>query len=320
MNKLFSRYRVGRKKAVWFLPLAAFFISDVKADGYCTFSNTSAQVATVSSAEVYNNSYQNQANSGMACSGIAIGILTSETITSTVSSTTNNFRMVNNDGSGDAIPYALFADANRVNQMTAGRTIDYRSTNLLSIVLGSGSGTIPIYIQTAAGANVRAGTYTDVININWTYELCSLGVIICLIPQSGTGNSAVTINLTVNKSCVINSSPDVNLGANSFIGQFNPVTGTINVTCTKTEGYKTYFSNGANYSAPWRRLRSAQGNFLQYHIYVPDTDVVWDANNKQTGVGSGFSSNINYQVRLNAAQPEQLAGSYSDTLTFTIEY
>jgi spore coat protein U-like protein len=288
----------------------------------CTFSNPSASLATLPSPNVYNSGTQGQISAGMSCTMLSINLLTSDDILATLTQTTHNFQLVNSDGSGDSVPYSVFADQNYMHQMTVGSTIDYRQLNILSLVIGTGTRNIPLYVKVLPGANVRAGTYSDTISIYWDYDLCALlGLLgLCASPVKGTGTSTITINLIVTKSCVINSAPNVNLGSNSFVSQFNPVTQTINITCTKTEGYKSYFSNGANYSSPWRRLRSSAGNYLQYHIYLPNTTTVWDSNNKQSGVGTGFSSNINFQAALNPAQSEQAAGSYTDTVTFTVEY
>lgn len=304
--------------------LSLFFVNHkAYALGSCAFTNPSTTLATVPSNTVYNSRSQGQTSAGMSCTLISISLLDSDTITAKVTKTTNNFNLRNTDTSGDMIPYAVFADQNYINQMTVGTTLNYKTLNLLSIVIGIGTKTIPLYVRTSVGSNVSAGTYTDTVTIDWTYDICTvLGVLgACTSPLTGSGTSEVTINLIVTKTCAINSIPTtVDLGANSFIAQFNPVTKTINVTCTKSEGYKTYFSNGSNYSSPWRRLMSLAGNYLQYHIYLPNTTTIWDSNNKQTGVGTGFSDNINFQVALNPAQAEQPAGVYTDTVVFTVEY
>ena len=295
--------------------------NNVYAAGSCTFSNPSTTLTTLPSPSIYNSSVQGQASAGMTCNLVEISLLSSSTITATVTSTTNSLNLLNTNGSGDVIPYMLFADQNYAHAMPIGTTIDYGSLNLLSIVIGVGTKTIPLYVKTAPGANISAGTYTDTISIGWTYNICTISALVtCINSLTGSGTSLVTINLIVAKSCIINTANSVDLGTNSFVSQFNPVTKTITLTCTKTEGYKTYFDNGTNYSSPWRQLRGSSGNYLQYQIYVPNTTTIWDNNNKQTGAGTGFTSNINFQVGLNSAQSEQVAGVYSDTVSFIVEY
>ena len=304
----------------WLGLLLALSAGAAQAD--CAITNGTVNLGTRSSFTVYNSQFNAQGTGGLSCSGVTINLLTNNTVRGTIQSTTNGMRLANTDGSGDSIPYLIYPDANYQYAFSTGQTMDYGSLGLLTALFQSTNVTVPLYIRTTAGANVRSGTYTDVININWTYSVCTLGLVgACLSAWTGTGVAPVTVTAIITKDCAINSAPNVNLGSVALVGQFSAVTQSVTLTCTKTEGYKTYFTTGSNYVSPWRRMRNGTtSNYLQYQIYQANGTTVWDSSSKLTGVGSGLSQSISYVVRVNAAQAEQPAGNYSDTVSLVLEY
>ncbi|MOA34574.1 Spore Coat Protein U domain protein [compost metagenome] len=106
----------------------------------------------------------------------------------------------------------------------------------------------------------------------------------------------------------------------ALVGQFNPVNQSITLTCTKTEGYNTYFTDGNNPVTGWRRMKSGTSNYLQYQIYLPNTTTVWNSANKQAGSGTGLAQSIPYLAQINQAQTEVPVGTYQDNLSFVVEY
>ncbi|WP_411704938.1 spore coat protein U domain-containing protein [Edaphovirga cremea] len=302
------------------LVFSLLFSTDALAD--CTFTNGTVNLGTQSSFTAYNSQFRAQGTAGMSCSGVSLALLTANTIKATIQSTANGMKLTNQDGSGDSISYLIYPDANYQYPYTTSQTIDYGGLNLLSLIFQSTSANVPLYIQTTAGANVRAGTYTDTINLTWQYFICRTGaLVLCLSNWSGTGSSAVTVTAIITKDCALNSVPNVNFGSKALVEQFNPVTQSITLTCTKTEGYKTYFTAGNNASGGWRRMRSgATSNYLQYQIYVPNTTTVWDANNKQGGSATGLSQSLSYTATVNPAQAAVPVGTYQDSISFVIEY
>ena len=61
----------------------------------------------------------------------------------------------------------------------SGRRRDFWSRTTLLELLGlfnSSDGTMPLYFRTTPGANVPAGTYTDVLTITWVYRFCYVGL------------------------------------------------------------------------------------------------------------------------------------------------
>ena len=320
--------RLGKSDLKYFGIIICFVVLTVSgkaaADGACSFPGGSVTFsASQPSTAVYSSSLPGTGNSGMSCAGLFVGVLTSQTIKVTMTSTANNLNLLNNNGSGDKIPYTVYADANKAYPITVNNEFNYGShLSLLTLILGVGTSNIPLYVSTTPGANISAGTYTDTIYLSWDYELCAVGLVVCITPLTGKGSSTVTVTLTVTSSCAINSTPPVNFNAKSLVEQFSPLTQNVNVTCTKSSGYTSYFDNGANYSIPWRRMKSSQGNFLQYNIYVPNTTTIWGLTNPQAGIGTGLSQNIPYTVAINGSggQPAPVVGSYTDTVSFVLSY
>ncbi|PLR41532.1 spore coat protein [Chimaeribacter californicus] len=292
------------------------------AQAECAIGNGSVNLGTQSSFTAYTTQFRVQGTGGLSCSGVTLNLLTNNTVRGTIQSTTNAMRLANTDGSGDTIPYLIYPDANYQYAFSTGQTMDYGSLGLLQALFQSTNVVVPIYIRTTAGANVRSGTYTDVINISWTYSVCVVGLVgACLNAWTGTGVAAVTVTAIITKDCAINSTPNVNLGSMALVSQFSAVTQSVTLTCTKTEGYKTYFTNGNNYGSPWRRMRNGTtSNYIQYQIYQANGTTVWDSNSKLTGIGSGLSQSLSYVVRVNTAQLAQPAGSYNDTVSLVLEY
>lgn len=287
-------------------------------------SNESINLGQNSSFTVYNNSIAASNNIGLNCSGLlGLGILSGDQIIVTLKSSINNLTLKNNDGSGDAIPYGIYADSAYQHQFIVNQAMDYNSIGLLTLVLGGKSFNIKFYVKTSPGANVRAGTYSDSLIFNWNYNICSLlGLLdICVGVQKDNVDRTITVTAVIDKQCAINNVPDLNFGSYALVGQFNPITQNINLTCTKTEGYKVSFSDGNNRLAnSWRRMTDGQGHYLQYNIYQTDGVTVWDTTNKLSASGTGLSQTIPYKAIINPSQAELPAATYTDQITVIVEY
>lgn len=287
-------------------------------------SNESINLGQNSSFTVYNNSIAASNNIGLNCSGLlGVGILSGDQIIVTLKSSVNNLTLKNNDGSGDAIPYGIYADSAYQHQFIVGQPMNYNSIGLLSIILGGKSFNIKFYVKTSPGANVRAGTYSDSLTFNWNYNICSLlGLLdICVGVQKDNVDRTITVTAVIDKQCAINNAPDLSFGSYALVGQFNPITQNINLTCTKTEGYKVSFSDGNNRLAnSWRRMTDGQGHYLQYNIYQTDGVTIWDTTNKLSASGTGLSQTIPYKAIINPSQAELPAATYTDQITVIVEY
>ncbi|WP_321148071.1 Csu type fimbrial protein, partial [Serratia marcescens] len=145
------------------------------------------------------------------------------------------------------------------------------------------------------------------------YHICGLGLIGLCIWWDGTNQpSTVTVTAVITKSCLINTANNVNFGSMALVGQFNPINQSITLTCTKSQSYSSYFTNGNNPITGWRQMLSGTSNFLQYQIYLPNTSTVWSSTNAQSGTGTGLAQSIPFTAAVNPAQTEVPVGTYQD--------
>ncbi|NIG87305.1 Csu type fimbrial protein [Serratia symbiotica] len=285
---------------VLLLSLLLFYCRWALAD--CITTDGTVILPSSSSFVVYNGQTSAQGTAGLNCTGLNLSIVSQNSVTVKIAATTHGMALANIDGSGDHIPYLIYPDANHQHPYSVGQTIDYNSLNLLSLILISTNADFPLYIKTSAGANVRAGTYTNTIHLVWNYHICGLGLLGLCIGWDGVNEtSTVNVSMAITKDCLIGTAPNVNFGNMALLGQFNRVNQSITLTCTKTEGYNTYFTNANNRTGNWRKIRSGLSDFMQYQIYLPNTTTIWDSTNKRSGVGTGLVQSITYKAAVNAA-------------------
>ena len=267
------------------------------------------------------------APSSFSCSGTAIVILSSNNATATVNST-NNFTLKN--AAGDAIAYRLSADSGGTKAFTQGGSINYFDPALLALlgILNGGSFTPTMYAAITNTPNISAGTYTDTITVNWNWNVCHLlnvAGLLCLIGESGTGTTVMTVTLTVNKDCRI-SAPNLSFNSAPLASQFANVTQSVAVDCTKDATYSVAFTNGNSGSArPWRAMSDGAGHSLQYNIYQADGVTIWDQTSALPGGLPGTGALIPaqmqvYVAKVNPAQATPPAGRYTDTVSVLITF
>lgn len=287
----------------------------------CATTNGTVTLPSSNSFAVYNGQISACGTAGLNCTGLGLNLLTQNTVTVKIASTTNNMALLNGNGSGDKISYLIYPDANYQYPYSVGQTIDYSSLNLLSLILISSNVNFPVYVKTVAGANVSAGTYTDTINPGVELPYLRPGPDRAVYLVDGTNQpSTVTITAVITKSCLINTANNVNFGSMALVGQFNPINQSITLTCTKSQSYSSYFTNGNNPITGWRRMLSGTSNFLQYQIYLPNTSTVWSSTNAQSGTGTGLAQSIPFTAAINPAQTEVPVGTYQDNVSYVVTY
>ncbi|MGE4802575.1 spore coat protein U domain-containing protein [Yersinia hibernica] len=300
----------------------------------CTFSPGTVTLPPSSSLTANTTAVNAQGTTAMACTGalISISLLGSFTLAATISSTTNNLNLKN--AAGDLIPYSIYRTGTFSPALAVGSQLNYSGSNLLSINLGTLSANLPIYIRTGnngvISTNISAGTYTDVINLAWHYNICKLLGALGICAGSWTGNgtgtdvSSVTVTLVVNKDCAINSSPDVNFGSFALVGQFNPVSQNITLTCTKGSTFNTYVTAGDNPVANWRQMKlssSTVTDYLQYQLYQGASGTtLWNSTSMQAGTGTGNPQLVPYQAVINPSQNQRTPGNYQDNVSLVLVY
>ncbi|QUT04275.1 protein CsuE [Sphingobium phenoxybenzoativorans] len=184
---------------VLLISAAALFASPALA---CTVSGTvTNNVGPYSPAAVKAGAVPAISNqAGLSCGTAVLVLLGGSYIRATFTSA-NNFLL--KPSSGANISYTASADSNAAVPITQGATVDYMQNNLLNLLglLGGSNAALPFFIKPSSATLVAAGTYSDVITINWSWRLCS-GVYVanvCTLGtlDQGTGQSVITVNLTV---------------------------------------------------------------------------------------------------------------------------
>lgn len=96
----------------------------------------------------------------------------------------------------------------------------------------------------------------------------------------------------------------------------------VTVICTPGTPFLLGIDNGLNYQAPWRRGRYSS-NYIQYQLYQDSSHLLlWGmapGSTMLSAIGTGSQQNIPVYGRIPALQVP-VDGSYSDTVTITIEY
>nr|CBX70102.1 hypothetical protein YEW_GF26430 [Yersinia enterocolitica W22703] len=118
--------------------------------------------------------------------------------------------------------------------------------------------------------------------------------------RNGTDISSVTVTLVVSKDCAINSASDVNFGSFALVGQFNPISQNITLTCTKGTTFNTYVTPGDNPVTNWRQMKlnsTTVTNYLQYQLYQGTSGTtLWDASSMQSGSGTGAAQLVPFTL------------------------
>ncbi|WP_412524006.1 spore coat U domain-containing protein [Brenneria populi] len=264
--------------------------------------------------------------SGFSCSGSALSLISTNTITATVIGDTNasgsSMRLKGGIGGSDVISYDLCMDASCGTLYSIGSSYTWKKTSFLGILglFNASDGTLPIYVRTSIGNNVPAGTYTDTVTIQWDYSLCALGLLGICIYDTGTLTSTLNLSMTITNDCQITSAPDVNFGSAALPADFPTVGNSLGVNCTNQGAYTVKLTSSHPDDAGWRRMTATVGGaayYLQYQLYHTD-NTAWTENADYAGTGAGVTQSIPYTARINASQANQPAGAYSDTVTITV--
>lgn len=284
----------------------------------CTMSTVNANMGTVDSISLYKTQQRVSTNNSFICPGGIFSFITVSNTVTALANSTNNFKLVN-AASGLSVPYAIYTNSNYTSGLLLqGQQSSTNFFNLFSIFTPN-QGNFGLYYQIPPGANVPVGTYQDSVQVKWSWHICTVGFVLCLLFEDGSATTTIQVNLVVTKACLVDSAPNVNFGTQGVVASFSPVTQSITLTCTVQQPYRTYLTNGDHYAAPWKRM-ALNGQYLQYNIYQGNTNTAWDSSNQVAGTGTGLSQNLSYTARVNTAQPELPAGTYTDNVSITIEY
>lgn len=293
----------------------------------CQTSNGSAKFTDSSSYAVQANTVASVSGSaGFSCSGSLIALVNTNYARATVTSA-KGWTLLG--PGGDRIPYSVSADQAGAYTFGQYSTIDYMDTSIISLltILTGNTLSPKMYLTINGGANVAAGTYTDTLTVQWSWNIChgiGLGTL-CVLGESGTGTATIPVTIVVTNDCQI-SAPPVVFGSAAVLSQFVAITQSVLVDCTKGTSYLLGFSSGSASSArPWRTMKDGSGRVLQYNIYRADGVTIWDESNPLASGTPGTGSTVaiksfTYKAGINPDQTAPAAGTYTDNVSVVISF
>lgn len=302
----------------------------------CTASSANANLGPVSSLAVATTSQGVTTSTGFACtSNGTLTLLATNTVRATVQSASNSNGTqprLHDPATGDYIPYTICKDASCNQPYAINTQIVWQSTTLLGLLnlfTGPG-GTLPIYIRTAPGTQVAAGTYRSTITLVWNWEICTLGLLGVCLYDRGTLTRTVGVTMVVSRDCAI-TAPPVNFGSAALVASFDRVTQSILIRCSKGAAYSVGINNGLHASNGVRRLSDGRG-FIGYDIFYPAGSTTRWGNaaperrssmqaTTNPGAHTGSTSQAyTYTAAVNPSQPTPAGGTYTDTLIVDVQF
>lgn len=308
----------------------------------CTTPNDSIALGPVSSFNVPSlNSTENQISGGLSCTG-ALTLLTTQYIQYTALELPS--ALLHTNGKNSAKITILDYDKNVVNSSV---TRDLSRFVAISLFSGPNS-SIPFYIKVNENTNLIPGTYNGHFKVRWYWSIPYLGLLgVALYHRSpnlqatpltgvvtdwGTGQDAtLNIKLTVEKDCNINAQ-NINFGTAPLTSKFDPVTGTINVTCSAGTPYKVNLSDGQNYNQTRRMKNVNSTNFISYEVYKNTSTQRWgnsnvdnwssDTASQNAGIYDGsITQGYAYTAKIiDNSSNASVEGSYADNLILEVVF
>ncbi|WP_104490240.1 Csu type fimbrial protein [Acinetobacter indicus] len=250
----------------------------------CSADTQSARLGPVSSLNV-NSLGISSVSGGLKCGGGIFSLLVNQFIKYDAVNIPNF--LTHTDGVNRA-KITIF-DVDR-NVVTSNISRDISRIDLLGLFSGPNEN-VPFYVRVDETTGLKPGTYRASYTMRWYYHIVHTGVW-----TSGTGSksngielnflgtgvnswgtgvpSTINIELIVEKDCKINAQ-NINFGTAPLVSKFNPVTGTVQITCSAQTPYTVGLSNGQNYSQNRRMKNLSSNHYLPYEIYKNTTTQRW---------------------------------------------
>lgn len=296
----------------------------------CTAPATVGNLGTQNSYDVSSIPLTTSVSSGLKCTGPLLNLGGTNTITATIGATLHpsaNQPRLYSAATGQYLPYNLCKDSGCSTVYIQGSSITWTSTTALDLLglFTSPGGTLPIFIRPQMNSNLAAGTYTDTIPINWSWNICTVAALGICVPDTGTitSGSAISLSLVVTSFCYIDSAPNVGFGTAALPSGLTTVaSNTISVRCTLNANYSVNLTSSVASSGQYRQMASTVNgttSYIQYQLFKGDS-TVWTAATNSSATGAGTSQSFPYTASVNLSQNNQPAGTYSDTVTVTVAY
>ena len=191
----------------------------------------------------------------------------------------------------------------------------------------SASGTVTLYgrLLTPLPANTRAGLHENLL-INSLVGVRTGGTgQNCDNISNFATSSTYTLQTRVNilDQCRVETT-DMDFGTQGLLLNAVDSTSAVRVRCSNQTAFTVQLNDGLHAAGGNRRMRSASNNFLIYELFRdPARNQRWGSSAGQraagTGIGPGNIIELPVYGRVPAA-PAAAPGSYSDTITVTVEF
>lgn len=322
--------------AVLLFWLSGLWSGSIWAD--CATSNTSGSLGSVPSTQT-SQVYQTRVAGGLRCTGAVLQLLGSDTVTATLTGTSNNFALVN--AAGDRLPYQVYGDAGFSEELSANTQynfVDFYVLNLAGL-FGGPNNNVPLFIRTRPTRQLSAGTYRDTLSLRWNYSVCTgLGALgLCVGRSRGNDIIALELTMTVTPDCLINA-PDINFGSAPLVSGFSEVNQSLSLFCTKGSTFQVGLSAGSNARSGERHMAGGSGELLRYRILKPDGTPWRDIGSGQArshldadlnpgpglgggpGVSGSQAQGFNYRAVIDPDQVTPSPGTYTDQVVITVAF
>jgi spore coat protein U-like protein len=295
----------------------------------CTQTNTGGVLPSVTTQRVANGpAMTGTASFSYACSGVLGSIAgNAPSLQGRIQSATTGLTL-KNASSSVQIPYEIFSDPTLTTGYASGSVlVSLNGQSLLSLFNGGRSASVPLYIRTLPGPNLRAGVYTDTVTLTWQPRSICEGLLevgnLCV----GTYNNvdviaSIIITLTVSNDCTI-TAPTVNFGSAPILAGFPTVSQSISLQCSRDLVYTVGLSNGSSPNAGRRRM-SAGSARLAYDLFKADT-TVWGSVGAARASGPAPATGntvqtIPYTARIYQDQGAPALGTYTDNVVVDVQF
>lgn len=218
--------------------------------------------------------------------------------------------------------YNLYYDVAKTRKVPS--TSNQSTAQCQSFQVSSNSGNpttlIKMYGQVLSGQNVSAGYYkTNNMSLKLLYASRygteSPTDLEALASQS-SANNYLLVNANYENSCLIVSATDIDFGTVDRLTAPRYQSGTIQLACPTGTNWKVSLDNGINASGTQRRMKNAQGSYLDYALYQDASrSILWQGNTQYS-----FSNQTIPVYGAIPAQDINSVGQYSDTITVTLTY
>lgn len=295
------------------------------ASAVCVTSETSGALGAHPSQRVRSGApITTLADFKLGCGSVVLALFAVPTLQAKITTPTSGLTLRNTTNSSLTVPYEITPVSG--GTFTQGvLLINLSGANAVAL-LSNNSATIGIRVSTLPGANVPAGTYTDVITVNWTYANICEGIAVgtaCVgTVRNGNVDRTVTVQLVVINDCTI-TAPNIQFGAAPVPSGFATISQSISLLCTRGMSYTVGLDPGL-YASGGRRQMASGPHRLQYDIFKPDLSP-WGQVGAARAAGSAVADGVTwhslpYSARIYADQPNAPVGSYSDTVKVDVQF